>query len=186
MKLFGAAQSAQVRHVDATGRDAGGEELGAVGAGEVDVRSSLLSEMRGDFGAHLVAAPADAGADGGVQVRRGGAEAARAWPRPRGRRCARRCRAIRHELRRRRGDARPPAGSGMQSAVLTATTRAGRVFEQRIAFAEDARCGRRRRRSRPSGFASGWRGCANSAGMSARRVPKPWTSQGSASSSVTR
>ncbi len=74
MKVFGSALGAQVRRVDSFRRYSGFQELAAVGGREVDARPPPISEMGGHFGSDFVTALADAGADGGVEAGRIGAE----------------------------------------------------------------------------------------------------------------
>src|SRR5438309_6069381 len=68
MELFAVALGAQVRYVNAFGRHTGGEQLEAIGAGEIDVRSSLLSEMAGDLRAYFITAFPNARADSRVDI----------------------------------------------------------------------------------------------------------------------
>src|ERR1035437_4038409 len=68
VELLGPAHGAQIGRVDSLWRYAGFFELPPIGGGQIDVSSSLPSEAYRHLGAHLVAALADAGTDGGMQV----------------------------------------------------------------------------------------------------------------------
>ena len=68
VKLLAPAHGAQIRRVDSLRRYAGFLELPAVGIRQVDVSSSLPSELYGHFRTHLIAAFSDAGTDGRVDV----------------------------------------------------------------------------------------------------------------------
>ena len=75
MKLLRPAHGAEIRRIDAARRYAGIHQLVVIRLGQVDVGSALLSEMLRHLGANFIAAFADAGADGGMQIGRFGSEA---------------------------------------------------------------------------------------------------------------
>ena len=131
-------------------------KLAPVGLRQVDVRPSLLPELCSHLRSHLVAALADARTDGGVQVRRHGAEPRAhrfhgALPR-----CAPPCRAIRRAPRRPRGGARPPAGWECSRPSSPPPPRPGVSSSSASPSPEHAGSARRPRRTRRSESASGW------------------------------
>src|ERR1017187_2258719 len=68
VELRGPAHGAQIRRVDSPPGYAGFLKLQAIGGRQVDVPTSLPSELRRHLRAHLVTALSDAGTDGRVQV----------------------------------------------------------------------------------------------------------------------
>src|ERR1035438_378955 len=68
VELLGPAHGAQIRRVDSPPGYAGFLKLPAIGVRQIDVPTSLPSEVRRHLRAHLVTALSDAGTDGGVQV----------------------------------------------------------------------------------------------------------------------
>jgi hypothetical protein len=138
VELTGFALRAEVRDVDSGRVEARVEELIAVGGSEVEVCPSLLSEMRGDLGADFVAALPDPGADSGMEIGR------------------RRIEAGAHAVHRAADDLRDgPSPSGMDGGNgptalvgqkygdtiggLDGNDGPGGVFEEGVAFADDAR-----------------------------------------------
>jgi hypothetical protein len=74
MKIVRKTFGAQFRRVDSLSRYARFQKLAPIVGGEIDMGSAYNAKFRGHFGAYLKTALADAGADGGVQIGRLGAE----------------------------------------------------------------------------------------------------------------
>lgn len=184
MKLIGQTHRAQVRRVDSLRRYAGLGQLPAIGVREGDVRPSLLSEMGGHFGADFIAALADARSDGGAQVARIGGES-----------CA-------HSVYRGggyvRGGASPSGMHGGKGAMALVDQQdgdaiggfdsddsTGAVFEEGVGQPQNAKsalgCDAVGRVDLLDGGE-----ISEPGGTLLRRVPKPWMSQGSESSSLDR
>src|ERR1035437_5290159 len=137
VELLAPAHGAQIRRVDSPRGYAGFFELPSVGGRKIDVPSSLPSELRGHLRAHLVAALPDARADGRMQVYRARPEA----PGHGGNGFARDARPRAAPTGVYRGDGAKPLThqqDGEAIRGLDGHHAAGLVFEQRIAFAEDA------------------------------------------------
>src|ERR1035438_8267251 len=136
VELLTPAHGAQIRRVDSLWRYAGFFELPPIGGWQIDVPSSLPSEMCRHLRAHLVAALADTRTDCGMQVRGARPEAP-----------AHGGDSIRHDARRRAAPAgvhrchRPPPlihqQNGNAIRRLDGHHAAWLVLDQRVAFAEE-------------------------------------------------